>query len=184
MMTQVEKQKQLAEYSASLKEKTLEELKAMEQEIIKEADENDKIIKNTEFDLPAENYNVVAEAIRLLLEKETVSWQFALGVVSMYDFWDPKKRPATVLYPMLDGTLRTLGNQQFKGYAEWAAVVAINKYFEPIREKYVNTTEIIYDIAAKHNAILDEIKIKTPVEEQSKDPNDPNFVPDSIQINS
>lgn len=157
-----EKKKFLKEFEDSLKDLTLDELKAKEQEIIKEAEQTDEEVKNTEFELPKENYRAVAEAIRLILDKETVQWQYTLGLVAMYDFWNPEVRPKTVLYPMLDGTLRTLGNQTFKGYAEWAAVVAVNKYFEPLREKYVETSEKVYDVAAKHNAIMDKMNLLDP----------------------
>ena len=157
-----EKKKFLKEYADSLKSLTLDELKAKEQEVIAEAEKTDEEVKNTEFELPKENYKSVAEAIRMILDKETVQWQYTLGLVAMYDFWNPAVRPKTVVYPMLDGTLRTLGNQQFKGYTEWAAVVAINKYFEPLRAKYVETSEKVYDVAAKHNAIMDQMNLLDP----------------------
>ena len=80
----------------------------------------------------------------------------------MYDFWNPQERAANITYPMLDSTLRTLGEMQFTGYNEWAAVVVINKYFEKLRQGYVDATEKIYDIAAQHSAIIDELKIKDP----------------------
>ena len=154
---------ELKAFEESLKNKTLEELQALEQEIIKEADIADKEVSSKEFKLEKTNYAVVAQGIRDLLNKKTVQWQFTLGMVAMYDFWDPKKNPGKVLYPMLDGTLRALGDATFTGYEEWAAVVAINKYFEGIRQEYIDTTEKVYDIAAKHNAIIDEINKKTPI---------------------
>ncbi len=158
-----EKQKQLKEFEASLEGKTLEELQALEQEVIKEAEGIDKEVSETEFDLPKENYAVVAKAIHTILDKKTVQWQFTLGMVSMYDFWDEKKNPGKVTYPMLDGTLRALGEATFSGYDEWAAVVAINKYFEPVREAYVKTTEKVYDVASKHNILIDKIQKNTPI---------------------
>ena len=154
---------ELKAFEESLKNKTLEELQALEQEIIKEADIADKEVSSKEFKLEKTNYAVVAQGIRDLVNKKTVQWQFTLGMVAMYDFWDPKKNPGKVLYPMLDGTLRALGDATFTGYEEWAAVVAINKYFEGIRQEYIDTTEKVYDIAAKHNAIIDEINKKTPI---------------------
>ena len=134
----------------------------LEQELIKEADENDKRINELEFDLPADNFKNVAEAIRAILNKKEVEWHFTLGLVSMYDFWNPKEKPQKISYPMLDATLRTLGEGRFKGYEEWAAVIVVNKYFEALRNDYVDTTETIYDIAAKHDAVLNELKLKDP----------------------
>ena len=159
-------QKKIEELKAfvqSLEAKTLEELKVLEQEIVKEAEEADKEVSSKEFKLDKKNYKIIAQGIRNLLDKKTVQWQFTLGMVAMYDFWDPEKNPGKVLYPMLDGTLRALGDATFTGYDEWASVVAINKYFEGIRQEYVDTTEKVYDIAAKHNAVIDAINKKTPI---------------------
>ena len=157
------KVEQLKAFEQSLEAKTLEELKALEQEIIKEADDIDKEVSSKEFKLEKTNYAIVAQGIRDLLNKKTVQWPFTLGMVAMYDFWDPKKNPGKVVYPMLDGTLRALGDATFTGYEEWASVVAINKYFEGIRQEYITTTEKVYDIASKHNAVIDAINKKTPI---------------------
>lgn len=161
-MDNLEKVKQLDEFKKKLKDMDAEELRKLEQETIKEAEETDDITSKTEFDMPADNYFDVANAIRMILNKKTVEWRFTLGLVSMYDFWNPSERAAKISYPMLDSTLRTLGEMQFTGYNEWAAVVAVNKYFENLRQQYLDVTEKIYDIAAKHNAIIDELKIKDP----------------------
>ncbi len=163
MIDQAEKQKMMKEFEDSLQGKSLKELKELEEEIIKEADAIDKEVQEAEFDLPKENFDIVAPAIRMLLEKKTVQWQFTLGMVAMYDFWDDKKRPEKVPYPMLDGTLRALGELSFTGYKEWSAVIAINKYFDPIRDEYIKATEKVYDIASKHNAIMDAIQKGTPI---------------------
>jgi hypothetical protein len=161
-MDNLEKVKQISEFKNSLKEKNLEELKQMEQDIIKKAEEIDKETSNLEFEMPKENYKEAATGIRMMLNKKTVEWRFALGMVAMFDFWDPDVRSKTIKYPMLDSTLRTLGELQFTGYNEWASVVAVNKYFEGLRQQYVDATEKIYDIAAQHSAIIDELKIKDP----------------------
>ena len=83
----------------------------------------------------------------------------------MYEFWDPNKYSKKVTYPMLDATLRTLGDMKFTGYEEWAKVIAINKYFETLRVEYEATTESIFDIANEHYAILDELKLRKPQEQ-------------------
>lgn len=162
------KQQQLKEISASLKDLTLEQLEEREQEIIKKADANDEAVAKKEFKLPTENYKVVAEAIQKFLNKKTVEWQFTLGLLSMYEFWDPAKHSKTITYPMLDATLRTLGELKFTGYEEWAAVIAINKYFEALRKDYEDVTETIYDIANEHNAIIDELSLRKPLEKPER----------------
>lgn len=160
---QQKKREQLDKFKDSLKNKTLSELQKLEEKIAKEADEIDERVAMTMYDLPSENYEIVAEAIRYFLNKQTVQWQYTLGLTTMYEFWDSENKPEKINHPTLDATLRTLGEMQFTGYEEWARVIAINKYFEPLHEAYAKTTEDVYDIASKHNMIMDEMELKTPI---------------------
>ena len=158
-----EKQKMLKDFEESVKGKTLEELEKLESQLIAQADENDQKVSKLEFDLPKDNYKVVAEAIRMLLNKQTVQWQYTLGLVGLYDFWNPEKKADKIPFAQLDAILRTLGQMQFTGYAEWVAVIAINKYFEPLHNDYVDATEATYDIASKHQIVMQSIdEIKNP----------------------
>ena len=161
-MDQLAKQKELEEYKKLIDSKSLEEVLEIEKGVINEANElNTKIAKH-QFKLPTKGYKEVAEAIRYFLNKQSVTWQYTVGLITMYDFWDPKTRPVNVLYPMFDGTLRTLGEMKFEGYDEWKKVVAINKYFEDLRDEYSVLTEQIWDNASKHNIILDRLQILDP----------------------
>lgn len=158
-----EKQKMLKEFEESIKGKTLEELEKLESQLIAEADENDQKVSKLEFDLPKDNYKEVAEGIRMLLNKQTVQWQYTLGLVGLYDFWNPEKKSKKIPFAQLDAILRTLGQMQFTGYNEWAAVVAINKYFEPLHNGYVEATEATYDIASKHQIVMQAMdNLKNP----------------------
>ena len=158
-----EKQKALDKFAKSLKNKSLEELEKLEQEIIAEADKNGEELGKLEFDMPTENYAAVAEAVRKFLNKQSIQWQYTLGMVAMYDFWDPKKCPEKIPYPYLDSILRTLGGLQYTGYDEWAAVVAVNKFFEPLQKAYLEATQETYDIAAKHDVVMKEMELCTKV---------------------
>lgn len=158
----------LKEYEDSLAGKTKEELEKIEAELIGDADENDVRVSKLEFDLPKENYKEVAEGIRMLLNKQTVQWQYTLGLVGLYDFWNPEKKAKKIPYAQLDAILRTLGQMQFTGYTEWSAVVAINKYFEPLHNAYVDATEATYDIASKHDIVIRKIEeLNKPAEDNS-----------------
>ena len=154
-----EKQKALAKFEKTLEKKSVEELLELEQELIKEADKNGENLGKLEFDMPEDNYYTVADAIRYFLNKETVEWQYTLGLVSMYDFWDPNKRPEKIPYPHLDSILRTLGSMRFTGYNEWSMVVAVNKFFEPLTKAYTAATDETYNIAAKHDAVIKAIEL-------------------------
>ena len=106
---------------------------------------------------------------------ETVQWQYTLGLVGLYDFWNPEKKSKKIPYAQLDAILRTLGQMQFTGYTEWAAVVAINKYFEPLHNAYVDATEKTYDIASKHQAVMQKMEEiqKGEVEQKAEDKKEP-----------
>ena len=153
------------EFKKTLDGKSLEELKKIEQKVITECDAIDKEVTETNFDMPVENYAEVAKAIKYFLDKQTVQWQYTLGMVAMYDFWTDE-RPKTIPYAQLDSVLRTIGNMQFTGYNEWAMVVVINKYFEPLRTKYTEVTQRVYDAASKHQMVMEALGLVQPFEEK------------------
>lgn len=156
-----QKQKDLEKFTKSLKNKTVDELLKLEQEIIAEGDKVNEKIAKTLFDLPTEHYEEVAAGIRYFINKKTVQWQYTLAMATMYEFWT-EKHPGKIPYATLDTTLRTLGEQEFKGYEEWQKVIVINKFFEPLRKAYMATTELAYDNASRHNAIMQELELKDP----------------------
>ena len=155
-------QKDAEEYKAQLKDKTKEELQKIEEELIKEAEEVDKEISELSFDLPKENYKEAANAARTLLNKHTVNWQYTLAMVGMYDFW-ADKNPGKIPYAQLDSLLHTIGDLKFTGYEEWAMVVALNKYLEPLTAEYRKVTEKIYTVASKHSVVQDLLGLNTPL---------------------
>lgn len=160
------KEEELEKYKASLEKKTLPELEEIEKEIIAEADKIDDDLTKKTFELPKKNYEIIAESIRFFLDKQSVQFQYALGLAAMWEFWDPEKYPKTIPYPQLDSILRLLGQQQYSGYVEWAKVIAINKYFEPIQQDYIDASQAAYDIASKHNVVIDAIQKHTPLPQQ------------------
>lgn len=155
-------QKELEEYKQSLKGKSKEDLRKIEEELIKEAEEVDKKVSKVEFDLPEKNYKEAAAAVRDLLNKVQVTWQYTLAMVGMYDFWT-EKNPGKIPYAQLDSLLHTIGDLRFTGYEEWAKVVVLNKYLEPLTKEYQDITSEIYDVASKHSAVQDLLGLSTPV---------------------
>lgn len=161
-MDQLKKQQEMDEFKKSIEVLNLEDLQAKEQEIIKEADDLNKEISEYQFKISAKGYKEAAEAIRYFLEKQEVQWQYTVGLITMYEFWNPTKNPKQVSYPMFDGTVRTLGEMKFKGYKEWKYVVEINEYFKDVRDEYAELTEKIWDNATKHNIILERLELLDP----------------------
>lgn len=161
----MKKETNFEDFKKSLEGKSLPELQEIEKQIVAEADKIDKEISETTFNLPKENYETVADAIKYFLNKQTVQWQYTLGMVGMYDFWDGKQQ-TKIPYAQLDSILRTLGGMQFSGYEEWAKVIAINKFFEGLREQYVEVTQKAYDVATRHQMLMDAMGLNTPVTQQ------------------
>lgn len=162
------RQAALEKFTEELKGKSIADLEDMEEEWVAKADENDKVMNGQEYDMPVDNYKLVATWIRKFLDKQTVQWQYTLGLVGMYDFWDPEKNPGKIPYPQLDAILRMLGDGKYTGYEEWAAIVAINKFFEPLHKAYTETLAITYDIASRHDAIVQELEKRKPIGDLSK----------------
>ena len=46
--------------------------------------------------------------------------------------------------------------------------IVINKYFEPLRDLYYETTSKVFLMANKHNAILEKLQLLTPVGPQAE----------------
>ena len=160
--------KELNDYKQSLEGKTLEELEALEQEVVKEADKLNEEMSNAALKVPTKNYKEAATAIRRTLNKQSIQWQYALGMINMYETWDPDNKPEKVPYPTFDATIRMLGALQYTGYDEWKDVVMFTEFFEPVKDEYTKISQGVYDNADKHCAIQDAMtKIKTletPVE--------------------
>lgn len=154
---QLERVTESQKFVKSLQGLTKEQLEAKEQELIKEADKVNNDVINAKFDLKQDGYAEACYAIRFILSHVEVQWQYAKAMTEMYDFWDGTKKPDYVNFGMLDTTLRQLGQLKFTGYEEWKAVVDINSYFESIKDKYIETSQKIYDVADKHQAIMQEL---------------------------
>lgn len=156
---------ELEKFKKTLVDMSLDELRELEQKIIKETDEHTEARMKLKFKMPAKNYKEAMTAIRASLDSMTVQWQYALGLKAMYEFFDPEKRSEEVEFPMLDSMLRTLGNAQLKGYEQWCYVVTISEYFEPIREAYSTAGAEIYVDAERHNAVVNQIQLFSAKEE-------------------
>lgn len=165
--------KEMEEFKAKLKEMSVNELKEFEQELIKEAEKNDKKIAKLEFELPGtldEMSDIADKIIRYVLDEHTVNWQYTLSVVELYDFWmhvnnNTKKK---INYYYLDSTIRIMNGLQFKGYDACKAMVDINKYLTPLKDEYVKAYNSIYTYAEKHNMLMQEFDLRVPFDNQEQ----------------
>ena len=60
------------DFKKSLEGKSVEELRKLEEKIVKECDAIDKEVAETEFDMPTENYAEVAKAVKFFLNKQII----------------------------------------------------------------------------------------------------------------
>lgn len=165
----IERAKQIDDFKKSLEGLNEEQLKAKEEELVQEADVVNKKVQDATITLPNDGHSAAFKAIRMLLGKVKVQWQFASAMAELYDFWSPSKKNAgDVPYGLLDATLRYLGQLEFTGYDDWKAVSVINTYFEPVKDEYSDLSNEIYDVAVKHNALLEKLDalaaLTTPVQ--------------------
>lgn len=151
-MNTEERVKFRTEFKESLKSFSKEELEAKLKEIGEESKELDDTVSKKEFKLP-EKHTAAFEAIRYFLDKQKVKWNYALGLITIYEFF--MKKQQTISYAMLDTVLRMLGQLEFEGYEEWKKVVLINDYFKPIAEEYRDITDTILDTAERY-AMVDQ----------------------------
>lgn len=165
--TKIQSIEDIHAYKKSLEGKTLEELKALEQEIIKEADEANQTITAKYYDLPDENKEEICEYIRYFINKQSVGWKYTVSLMSLYDFWTADAMK--IQYPYLDSTLRMLGGMQFTGYDEWKKVDAINNYVAPIRDQYIEDSAVAFEIAERHNVVMDLMGLENPIKSQPQE---------------
>ena len=159
---------EVSKFKTEIANKSEEELLKLEQELIKEQDKHAKEREEKKIKLPSKNYKEAAEAIRTALSTITVQWQYALVMKSMWELFDPEKKPADIGFSMLDNLLRQLTNSNLKGYDQWNAVVTISDYFDPVREEYADTAAQVYVDAEKHNMVVNALQLFKTKDEVQK----------------
>ena len=163
ILTEIDLQKGTAEFKASLDGKPMEELEAIEQELIKEFDEVNERRKNAEFKLPKEGWEVASNTICGFLDKKEAAWQTGFALIGVYEFWKQEKNPKKIPFAVFELTLQTLGELRFKGYDEWNAIASINKWFEPIHPLYAEIVMNMRYLGMKHSALQDVMGLNKPI---------------------
>ena len=159
-MTPEERVKARTEFKQTLTNKTEEELRALIEEITNESRDLDQEVSGLEYDIPTKGQKDAFDSIKYFLDKQKVQWNYALGLVNIYEFFDGSQKKIT--FAMLDTILRMLGSLEYVGYAEWKKVVDINDYFTPVAEQYRDVTDKIYDIAERYQMVEGQLKMFEP----------------------
>lgn len=161
-MTIEERVKARSEFKKTLVNKTEEELQTLLNDIIEESKELDKEVADVKYNLDSNGQTGAFEAIRYFLNKQEVQWNYTLGIIELYEFFNIKQN--TINFATLDTVLRMLGSLKFTGYDEWKKVEQVNTYFRTAADSYKDITDRIYDIAERYQAVEGQLKMHQPVE--------------------
>ena len=163
MMTPEERVKARSEFKASLANMTKEELEALAAKLTEESKETDSKVANLKYALETKGQKAAWDAIKTFLNKQAVKWNYALGLITLYEFFDKPQKE--ISFAMLDTVLRLLGSIEYTGYTEWKLVTTINDYFTPISVDFRDVTDEIYDVAERYALVDSQLKMFETVPE-------------------
>lgn len=163
VLTEVEMQKGTAEFKETLAGKTMTELEAIEQDLIKEFDDLNDHRKKAEFKLPKEGWEMSAKTICDFLDKKEATWQTGFALIGVYEFWKQETSPKTIPFAVFELTIQTLGELTYKGYEEWTAIAGLNQWFEPIHPEYAKIVMGMRYLGMKHSALQDVMNLNKPI---------------------
>jgi hypothetical protein len=161
-MTPEERIKELSDFKKSLTEMTEEQLRELAAKLVEESKELDGRVSQTEYTLPTKGQKDAFEAIKYFLNTQKVKWNYALGIITIYEYFDQAQKNIT--FAMLDTVLRLLGSLEFTGYDEWKKVSLVNDYFTPVAQDYRDLTDEIYNIGERYAAVDGQLKMFAPVD--------------------
>ena len=164
-MTPEERIKELSDFKKSLVEMTEEQLRDLAAKLIEESKELDARVSQTEYKLATKGQKDAFEAIKYFLNTQKVKWNYALGIITIYEYFDQAQK--TITFAMLDTVLRLLGSLEFTGYDEWKKVSLVNDYFTSVAQDYRDLTDEIYNIGERYAAVDGQLKMFETVDTES-----------------
>ena len=164
-MTPEERIKELSDFKKSLTEMTEEQLRELAAKLVEESKELDGRVSQTEYTLPTKGQKDAFEAIKYFLNTQKVKWNYALGIITIYEYFDQAQK--TITFAMLDTVLRLLGSLEFTGYDEWKKVSLVNDYFTSVAQDYRDLTDEIYNIGERYAAVDGQLKMFETVDTES-----------------
>jgi hypothetical protein len=164
-MTPEERIKELSDFKKSLVEMTEEQLRDLAAKLIEESKELDARVSQTEYKLATKGQKDAFEAIKYFLNTQKVKWNYALGIITIYEYFDQAQKNIT--FAMLDTVLRLLGSLEFTGYDEWKKVSLVNDYFTSVAQDYRDLTDEIYNIGERYAAVDGQLKMFETVDTES-----------------
>lgn len=144
----------------------VEGLLALEQELMKEAQEYEEYLKTVVYKLPDDcefknqRYTrvQVAKFIVAALSRLEVEWQYTLGLDDLFDLWGNKDF-VEISQGAFDSTLRLLNQLKYKGRTDIREILVVNTYLSQCHNDYSLDTAWNILISEKHNAIMNRVKL-------------------------
>ena len=172
-------QADLVLYKDRINSMTYEECLAEEQVLMASMDEIKEQLNNVTYELPLfvmydnKKYTKkdIACKIVYILNKLEVKWEQTLGLYQLVSIWkneDLKNIP----YNVYDSTLRCLNQVTFKGYTEWADILAVNEYLSSCHNEYSLDTGILLYMHECHNIVMNHMKEINPASDVPEDMSD------------
>jgi hypothetical protein len=148
-------------------------LEAMEEELMKFMDENEKHVKGIKYELPngcdfdGAHYTKsdVAKIIVQFLNRGDYKWEYTAGAYELVKFWKSND-PIEITYGVYDSTLRMLNQGTFKGFTDWKEILTVNEYMKGCHDAYTHDTGYTIYLAEVHNAIVERMQLVSKPAEQ------------------
>lgn len=154
---------------------TIEEAAAIEAELIKTINEYDHSLDSRKYPLPEKctwdgktyKRGEVASRIMHFLNKNTVEWQYTLGLYQTYKLWS--QTPEEIHYRHYDSTLRLLNQVKFTGNQEWTDILIVNEFMSACHQAYTADTAWYLFLSEIHSALISRADSLKPVGELQKE---------------
>lgn len=149
---------------------TEEEVLKLEEELIAKMQENDKVLRDTFYDIKDEctydgqtfNKKTVCEYIVDFINTQEVEWSYTLGLYELVKIWKNNKDLTNIQYHVYDSTLRILGQVKYKGFETWKKILTVNNYLSSCHDNYVRDTSYMLYLSHLHNVLIDALKTFNP----------------------
>lgn len=149
-----------------------EEVLKLEKELIEKMQENDKVLRDTFYDINEEctydgqNFNkkTICEYIVDFINTQEVEWSYTLGLYELVKIWKNNKDLTNIQYHVYDSTLRILGQVKYKGFETWKKILVVNDYLSSCHDNYVRDTSYMIYLSHLHNVLIDTLKTFNPEE--------------------
>lgn len=144
---------------------TVDELKKVEEDLMKIFDENDKYLQNVTYGLEAEveydgklvKRSDIINFIIGFINRIEVEFRATLGIYQAIKYWKTKGAD-NVPYAVFDSTLRMLGTLKFKGEKDCFEILVVNNWFAGAHDSYIRDNAYTNYLAAKHQAIMSRME--------------------------